>query len=109
MATTPIPAATREKALGDIEKFNRAELKQSGCQYIPRFRGKFLFLSRKDSDGRVEPICRLEYAGKRYGWFFAIYKYSDDRYDPEDWFFPGHQFVDGTVAGALEAGMRAYP
>jgi hypothetical protein len=42
-------------------------------------------------------------------WDFAIYKYSDNRYDPEEWFFPGEQFVDGTVTGAMKAGMIAYP
>jgi len=42
------------------------------------------------------------------GWYFAIYKYSDERYDEEDWFFPGNEFVDGTVKGALKAGMEAY-
>jgi hypothetical protein len=42
-------------------------------------------------------------------WEFAIYKYSDDQYDAEEWFFPGSQHVDGTVEGALKAGLKAYP
>jgi hypothetical protein len=41
-------------------------------------------------------------------WDFAIYKYSDNCYDPEEWFFPGEEFVDGTVTGAMKAGMKAY-
>jgi hypothetical protein len=41
-------------------------------------------------------------------WGFAIYKYSDNCYDPEEWFFPGEQYVDGTVTGAMKAGMEAY-
>jgi len=41
-------------------------------------------------------------------WDFTIYKYSTEKYDPEEWFFPGEEFVDGTVTGAMKAGMAAY-
>ena len=43
------------------------------------------------------------------GWEFAIYKHSSERYDPDEWFFPGAGNVDGTVEGAMEAGLEAYP
>jgi hypothetical protein len=42
-------------------------------------------------------------------WDFAIFKYSDERYDPEEWFFTGANQVDGTVEGAMKAGLEAYP
>jgi hypothetical protein len=42
-------------------------------------------------------------------WEFAIYKYSDERYDPEEWMFPGAGYVDGTIKGAMKAGLEAYP
>ena len=42
-------------------------------------------------------------------WEFAIYKYSDERYDPDEWFFPGGGQVDGTIEGAMRAGLQAYP
>lgn len=42
-------------------------------------------------------------------WEFAIYKYSKDRYDPDEWMFPGSGHVDGTVEGAMKAGIEAYP
>ena len=42
-------------------------------------------------------------------WDFAIYRYSKERYDPDEWFFPGAELVNGTVEGALRAGMEAYP
>ncbi len=42
-------------------------------------------------------------------WEFAIYKYSDGRYDPDEWFFPGSGEVDGTIEGAMQAGLQAYP
>ena len=76
--------------------------------YVPRYRGKFLYLDRQDY-GRQHPICRLEYTGKMEEWSFAIYKYSDERYDEEEWFFPGAGHVDGTIEGAMKAGLEAYP
>jgi hypothetical protein len=42
-------------------------------------------------------------------WEFAIYKYSSERYDPDEWFFPGVGLVDGTIEGAMKAGLEAYP
>jgi hypothetical protein len=41
-------------------------------------------------------------------WEFAIYRYSNERYDPNEW-FDGMQHLDGTVKGALRACMEAYP
>ena len=42
-------------------------------------------------------------------WEFAIYKYSDERYDPNEWMFPGAEYLNGTIEGALKAGLEAYP
>ena len=38
-----------------------------------------------------------------------IYKYSSDRYDPQETWFPGFEVFDGTVEGTMQAGMKAYP
>ena len=104
---TPIPVQVKEEALRVVEQFNQKDLADTGSRYVPRFKGKYLYLDREGS-GDVGHICRLEYAGPKRGWYFAIYKYSDERYDEEDWFFPGNELVDGTVKGALKAGMKAY-
>jgi len=40
-------------------------------------------------------------------WGFAIYRHSRNFYDPDEWMFPG--YVNGTVEGAMKAGMEAYP
>jgi hypothetical protein len=40
---------------------------------------------------------------------FAIQKYRDVRYDPDEWFFPGAEQEDRTLEGAMWAGMVAYP
>ena len=57
----------------------------------------------------VGPICRLTYTGDMQQWEFAIYKYSDERYDPEEGFFTGAEEVDGTIEGAMCVGLKAYP
>jgi hypothetical protein len=75
--------------------------------YSARFKGKYLYLDRTDRSKPL-PICRLTWNGKMDNWDFAIYKYSSEKYDPEEWFFPGEEFVDGTVTGAMKAGMEAY-
>lgn len=76
--------------------------------FAARFKGKFLYLDRIDY-GRQSEICRLTWNGKMDNWDFAIYKYSDNCYDPEEWFFPGAGYVNGTIEGAMKAGMEAYP
>ena len=30
-------------------------------------------------------------------------------YDAEEWFFPGEEHIDGTIEGAMKAGLEAYP
>jgi hypothetical protein len=93
---------------GIVERFNASELPDPHCRYIPRYRGKFLYLDREDY-GRISQVCRLEYTGDMHEWSFAIYKYSDERYDDDEWFFPGSGHVDGTIEGAMRAGLEAYP
>ena len=77
--------------------------------YVPRFRGRYLYLGRAKFGGRLSQICRLTWTGDMDGWEFAIYRHSKNRYDPDEWFFPGAGEVDGTVTGAMRAGLRAYP
>ena len=107
MSANAIPVEAREEALRVIARFNQEMLAESECRYIPRFKGKYLYVDREDF-GSVGPICRLEYNRRKRLWEFAIYKYSADCYDAEEWFFPGSDLVDGTIEGALKAGMKAY-
>jgi hypothetical protein len=43
-------------------------------------------------------------------WDFAIYKYSNNYYNLEEWFFTGAGKVNGAVNGAMEAdgGLSPY-
>ncbi len=35
--------------------------------------------------------------------------WSTEIYDPDECMFSGSEFVDGTIEGAMRAGMKAYP
>ena len=105
-----IPDEVRAKVETIIAQFNREVVKGSNphCLFFVRFRGKYAYLDRDDY-GHVGPRARLTYTNDMQGWNFAIYKYSDERYDPEEWMFPGAGSLDGTVKGALHAALEAYP
>ncbi|MBI3316768.1 MAG: hypothetical protein HYZ85_02020 [Candidatus Omnitrophica bacterium] len=106
--STGIPEDVRKQVDETVRRFNESWLKDSGCSYQARYEGKYLYLDRKEPVGTAS-ICRLKYTGKMDDWEFAIYKYRSDRYDSDEWFFPGMDCVDGTIEGAMNAGLEAYP
>ncbi len=103
-----IPDEIREKISVLVEKFNQQELKGMDVRYIARFQGRYLYLDRI-AYGNKEPVSRMEYFREIDKWEFAIFKWSTEIYDPDKCMFPGSEFVDGTVDGAMRAGMKAYP
>ncbi len=108
MKAKGIPDVVKQKAEYIIEEFNRKTLRKRNCFYQARFKGKFLYLDRADY-GNIGPICRLSYTGNMGKWEFAIFKWSSEKYDPGEWFFPGSQHIDGSIEGAMKAGLDAYP
>ncbi len=108
MARKGIPNGVKKQVEDIVERFNASEIRVPNCLYVPRYRGRFLYLDREDY-GRLSQVCRLEYTGNMKDWSFAIYKYSDERYDDDEWFFPGSGHVNGTIEGAMKAGLEAYP
>ena len=108
MTTKNIPADIQQQALAIIEQFNQQKLK-GYSKYIPRFKGKFLYLDRTDHGGRATEICRLKFIGSIDDWEFAIFKFSSNKYDPDEWFMPGTEHIDGSIEGAMLCGMAAYP
>jgi hypothetical protein len=106
--TRGIPDAVKTDVEAIVQHFNTTVIRNRHCVYVPRYKGKYLYLDRRDY-GRLSPICRLEYTGTMQKWSFAIYKYSDEHYDEEEWFFPGAEHVNGTIEGAMQAGLEAYP
>ena len=105
MAGKRIPKEVKKQVEDIVQRFN----KKSNCSYVARYRGNYLYLDRENDFGKATPVCRLQYTGGMNDWDFAIYKYSSERYDPDEWFFPGADCVDGTIEGAMKAGLEAYP
>jgi protein involved in sex pheromone biosynthesis len=103
-----IPDEIREKVSEIVEKFNQQELKKIDARYIAKFQGRFLYLDRI-AYGNKGPVIRMEYFREIDKWEFAIFKWSSETYDPDEYMFPGSEFLDGTVEGAMRAGMSAYP
>jgi hypothetical protein len=114
MFQAPITPEIQTEVQNPIDEFNREYFGDAIFKtyrtvgYSVRFRNRFLYLDR-DVHGSPFPICRLTWNGKMDNWDFAIYKYSDYRYAPDEWFFPDQEYVDGTVTGIMKAGMEAYP
>ncbi len=42
--------------------------------------------------------CLIESMDQRE---FAIFRWSSKKYAPDEWMFPGSEFVDGTIEGAM--------
>jgi hypothetical protein len=107
MAKKTIPDEVKQQATQIVERFNRKKLARTGSYYTPRWQGAFLYLDRVEY-GTPAPICRLKYTGDMNRWEVAIFKYSSECYSPSERWFPGAECVDGTVQGAMKAGMHAY-
>ena len=109
MTKTKIPIEIQEKADTIIDIFNATVYKKkSGVEFYSTYKGDFLYLNRKEGK-RDSPIARLKYNGKIDNWDFAIFRWSNERYDPEEIFFPGVKHLNGSIEGALKAGNEAYP
>ena len=107
MSTKKIPDDVKAQVDGIVARFNEGSGVPT-CFYAVRYRGNYLYLERSDF-GQIGPICRLKYTGDMNKWEFAIFKWSSERYDPDEWIFPGLEYVDGTIEGAMMAGLHAYP
>jgi len=103
-----IPEDVKREVEAIIEHFNQENSGRDDCYYLARFSGRHCHLDRSDY-GRLGPICRLTYTGKIDDWKFAIFTWSSETYAPDEWMFPGSELVDGTVEGAMRAGLEAYP
>jgi len=103
-----IPDDVRAEVERVVADFNHKTFGNAGVAYSAHFRGKYLYLKRSVLHGKPHPICRLTYTGKMDGWKFTIYRHTKNRYD-ENAIFPGAGELDGTVEGAMRAGLKAYP
>ena len=110
MAKMIIPEAVKKEVIKIIDEYNKVVYGHlDSVRYLAEFRSNNLYLKRKEITGDISPMARLTYTGRMDKWKFAIYKWSSESYDPDEWFFPGSEFVNGTILGALKAGNEAYP
>jgi hypothetical protein len=108
MRKPKIPDEVKKQANEIVARFNETEIRDSRSYYLTRYRGQYLYLDRVRY-GEPSPICRLTYTGEMDAWEFAIYRYSKERYDADEWLIPGFEHFDGTIGGALRWGLEAYP
>lgn len=109
MANTKITIEVQEKVNSIIDDFNKMVFKNKpNFRHYAIYKNDFLFICRKEGE-KDGAICRLRYKGKFTDWDFAIYKYSSEQFDKNEYMFPGAQHINGTIEGALNAGMEAYP
>lgn len=103
-----IPKDIKAQVEEIVNRFNQKVIQDPNYFFVLRFRGSFVYLDRKE--GRIVSKCgRLEYGENMKNWAFAIFKYSSESYDPDEWMFPGSEHLNGTVEGGLKACLEAYP
>ncbi len=110
MKTKMIPKEVKEEILKIIDEFNNEELDliNDFFKYVAEFKGEYVFLKTMKYK-TVSPVAKLTYSGDMNEWEFAIYKYSSEEYDKDEFFFTGVEYLDGTIKGALNACNTAYP
>lgn len=104
-----VPLNIQEALEERVKKFNKKKLADAPCKYCIDARGKFIYLRYLYPNNTLENVARLTYSGNLEEMEFAIFKHSTQKYDAKDWLFPGDEFVDGTIEGAMKAGLVAYP
>jgi len=108
MRNKGIPESIKKQVEEIVRRFSEESIGDPNRYYSARYRGNYLYLDRIEY-GKAGSICRLKFNGSIDNWDFAIFKYSTGSYDSDEWFFPGSDLVDGTVEGAMKAGLEAYP
>ncbi len=109
MAKRSIPNRVKTQVAKIIERFNQEVGSEFEVKYVPRYWENYLYLGRIDFMGNQHRICRLTYTGDLNSWKLAIYNYNDNRYHSYEWINSGLGQLDGTVEGAMEVGLEAYP
>jgi hypothetical protein len=108
MKSTAIPEEIREQVRDIVINFNRTTFPSGDCYFEVRFHGKFLYLDRCDY-GTVGPMCRLTYNGKVDDWSFAIFRWSNERYDSDEWMISTQGSLKSIVEDAMDTGLDIYP
>jgi hypothetical protein len=103
-----IPAIVQDEIHEQIDSFNKKHLARKSCKYVTDIKGKFIYLMYLRPGEAPERVSRLTYNGDLKNMSFAIFKYSSETYSSSE-MFPGDGHVNGTLEGAMKAGLEAYP
>lgn len=109
MATLKIPEQIKESIENIVNEFNTTKLKKFDCKFVIQYKGNFLYLLMDEGLPDLAPTLRLKYTGNIKKWEFAIFKWSSETYTTDYLFIPGSQYIDGSIEGALQAAITAYP
>lgn len=71
-------------------------------------RGKFVYIRRGMPDGTWHNLARMIYDGDANNMPFALFRWTTEKYDAKA-VFPGAQYLDGTIEGAIKAILAVYP
>jgi len=97
-----IPQNIKDEVLEIFNAFNKTHK----TSFQISFRANYAYLSAM---GYVETkIARLRYTEDMNKWGFDVFKYSREFYDPNEFMFPGAKELDGTIEGALRAGIQLH-
>lgn len=125
-----IPKAIQAEVLEIVEAYNKKHKKT----FQITFRAQYAYLAKTERDmgsklmtmlaekvgisaDMMPPmqhrktetkLGRLKWTGDINKWEFAVFRYSREFYDPDEWMFPGAGEIDGTIEGALRAGEEIY-
>ncbi len=101
-----IPMTVQAEIETRIHAFNANKLAKKTYKYCQKIQGKFVYLMLDCGNGYLEKVCRLTYTGNLESMDFAIFKPSTETYDSNEFMFPGQEHVDGTLEGAMKAGLK---
>ncbi len=90
----------------EVATFNQTTLSKATYAYGITTRSKYIYLNVHHLNGPTYKIGRLTYNGDTEDMDFAVFKYSSERYDPEEFAFPGTKHLNGTIRGAMKCGLK---
>ena len=91
----------------EVQSIVTAFNKKHKSNFSVRFRSKYVYLDKLDWFNTTK-VGRLRLQEDMKSWSFDVFKYSSEQYDPNEFFFPGMGELDGTIEGALRAGLEIY-
>jgi hypothetical protein len=104
--TYTIPSTMQTKIQIHVQKFNDKYFTQPSLIYYANIQGRYIYCGLGTSPQSSIPIFRLTYKENIDAMGFAIFSPTLNKYDPLEDEFPGADYVDGTLEGAMLAGLE---